>query len=135
MKKTPNIINLLIKFVILDNYPMLRLNSITPPNCKSSHTNDQNQQWNHQDFTQTGFHGIPTSPWTDWNGCDIPWKKMTRNRDFSLIGLALQRGWCKICRFQKCLYCILRMLPRRVTGFAEKSSSPFCSGRLCLSVD
>ena len=27
-------------------------------------------------------------------------------------------------RFQKCLYLILRMLPRRVTGFAEKSSSP-----------
>ena len=29
-----------------------------------------------------------------------------------------------MCRFQKCLYLILRMLPRRVTGFAEKSSSP-----------
>ena len=35
-----------------------------------------------------------------------------------------QRGWCEMCRFQKCLYLILRMLPRRVTGFAEKSSSP-----------
>ena len=34
-----------------------------------------------------------------------------------------------MCRFQKCLYLILWMLPRRVTGFAEKSSSPlldFC---------
>ena len=30
-----------------------------------------------------------------------------------------------MCRFQKCLYLILRMLPRKVTGFAEKSSSPF----------
>ena len=29
-----------------------------------------------------------------------------------------------MCRFQKCLYLILRMLPRRVTGFAEKFSSP-----------
>ena len=29
-----------------------------------------------------------------------------------------------MCRFQKCLYLIRRMLPRRVTGFTEKSSSP-----------
>ena len=29
-----------------------------------------------------------------------------------------------MCRFQKCLYLIQRLLPRRVTGFAEKSSSP-----------
>ena len=35
-----------------------------------------------------------------------------------------KRGWCEMCRFQKCLYLILRMLPRRVTWFAEKSSSP-----------
>ena len=35
-----------------------------------------------------------------------------------------ERGWCELYSFQKCLYLILRMLPRRVTGFAEKSSSP-----------
>ena len=46
-----------------------------------------------------------------------------------------------MCRFQKCLYLILRMLPRRVTGFAEKSSSPLIfdcyfsqSGNLYLSL-
>ena len=34
-----------------------------------------------------------------------------------------------MCRFQKCLYLILRMLPRRVTGFAEKSSSPLSKAK------
>ena len=35
-----------------------------------------------------------------------------------------------MCRFQKCLYLILRMLPCRATGFAEKSSSPLHLGPL-----
>ena len=53
-------------------------------------------------------------------------KQLNRlNETKSHLGVGSEKGWCEMCRFQKCLCLILRMLPRRITGFAEKSSSPF----------